>query len=432
MVLLLVSASASASWSAPAATADAQAQATSAQTATASAQMPVARVRVSFDRVGVQQLQAQGWADIEGKRAISADDPVRIASISKLVTALGVMRLVEAGQLDLDADVSDTLGWRLRHPQFPDTPISLRLLLSHRASLTDAAGYYAVPLGGQVSQVLADPRAWDAAHAPGTFFRYANIDFPLIASVMEKATGERFDQLMDRLVIKPLKLSACFNWASCDQATLARAVVLYDAEHTAVRDDLHGQRPACPVVAASDGNCDLSRWRAGDNGALFSPQGGLRISANDLAKIGRLLLNQGEVDGVRLLSPASIQALTQVQWEYRAGNGMTSEEDDSGQGGRGFVCRYALAVMHLATQAPGCHDDPFGDGRQRIGHSGSAYGLLSGLWVDPQRGEGVVYFVTGMPEARAGGHSAYSAIEETMAQGKLSAPTSEPAAQALQ
>lgn len=408
----------SGSWAALASTADAQAQAANELHPTTNAQLPVASVRVSFDRAGVQQVQAQGWADIEGKRAISADDPVRIASISKLVTALGVMRLVEAGQLDLDADVSDTLGWRLRHPQFPDTPITLRLLLSHRASLTDAAGYYAVPLGGQVSELLADPRAWDAKHAPGTFFRYANIDFPLIASVMEKATGERFDQLMDRLIIKPLKLSACFNWASCDQATLARAVVLYDAEHTPVRDDLHGQRPECPVVAASDGNCDLSRWRAGDNGALFSPQGGLRISANDLSKIGRLLLNQGEVDGVRLLSPASVQALTQVQWQYRAGNGMTSEEDDSGPGGRGFVCRYALAVMHLATQAPGCHDDPFGDGRQRIGHSGSAYGLLSGLWIDPQRGEGVVYFVTGMPEARAGGHSAYSAIEETMAQGK--------------
>jgi CubicO group peptidase (beta-lactamase class C family) len=144
----------------------------------------------------------------------------------------------------------------------------------------------------------------------------------------------------------------------------------------------------------------------------------LRISARDLAKVGRLLLNQGEVDGVRLLSPASVQALTQVQWKYNGGNGMTSEEDDSGQGGRGFVCRYALAVQHLATAQPGCHDDPFGDGRQRIGHSGSAYGLLSGLWIDPQRGEGVVYFVTGMPDAREGGHSAFSVIEETMAQGK--------------
>lgn len=116
---------------------------------------------------------------------------MRIASISKLVTALGVMRMVEAGQLDLDADVSRWLGWPLRHPQFPDTPITLRLLLPHRAGLTDAAGYYAVPLGGQLRDgVLDDPRAWDPVHAPGTYFRYANIDFPLVASVMEKASGE--------------------------------------------------------------------------------------------------------------------------------------------------------------------------------------------------------------------------------------------------
>lgn len=379
------------------------------------AQEPVAQVRVGFDRAGITSTRTEGWADLAAQRRISVEDPVRIASISKLVTSIGVMRLVEAGKLDLDADVSTTLGWRLRHPDFPDTPISLRLLLSHRASLTDAAGYYAVPLGGQMQDVLKDPRAWDHTHAPGTFFRYANLDFPLIAAVMEKATGERFDQLMDRLVITPLKLSACFNWASCDQAAIDKAVVLYDAEHKPVRDDLHGTPPACAVVAASDGSCDLSRWRAGDNGALFSPQGGLRISARDLATLGRLLLNQGEVDGVRLLSPASVAKLTQVQWTYDGGNGMTSEEDDSGQGGRGFFCRYALAVQHLATSGKGCHDDPFGDGRQRIGHSGSAYGLLSGFWIDPQRGEGVVYFVTGMSDAREGGHSAFSAIEEKMA-----------------
>ena len=142
---------------------------------------PVATVRVAFDRDGVTATQVQGMADIAAGRAVSADDPVRIASISKLVTALGVMRMVEAGQLELDADVSRWLGWPLRHPQFPDTPITLRLLLSHRAGLTDAAGYYAVPLGAPLRTVLDDPRAWDTAHAPGTYFRYANIDFPLIA-----------------------------------------------------------------------------------------------------------------------------------------------------------------------------------------------------------------------------------------------------------
>ena len=165
-----------------------------------SARTAVASVRVAFDRDGVTNTQASGLADISAKRSISADDPVRVASISKLVTAIGAMRLVEQGKLDLDADLSPLLGWQLRHPAFPDTPITLRLLLSHRAGLTDAAGYYAIPLDGSLRDTTDDPRAWDDAHAPGTFFRYTNLNFAVVASAMERATGERFDKLMQRLV----------------------------------------------------------------------------------------------------------------------------------------------------------------------------------------------------------------------------------------
>ena len=59
---------------------------------------PVATVRVAFDRAGVTATQATGLADIAAQRAVTADDPVRIASISKLVLAIGLMRLVEQGQ----------------------------------------------------------------------------------------------------------------------------------------------------------------------------------------------------------------------------------------------------------------------------------------------------------------------------------------------
>lgn len=373
---------------------------------------PVASVRVAFDRSGVTLQQAVGLADVAAARAITVDDPVRVASISKLVTAIGVMRLVEAGKLDLDADVSQRLGYRLRNPAYPDVPITLRLLLSHRSSLTDAAGYYATPLGGELKDILVDPRAWDPAHAPGTFFRYTNLNFPLVAAVMEQATGERFDRLMDRLVLRPLGIDACFNWAMCSDAAAARAVVLYDASGVPVRDDHHGHRPACPVNPAIDGSCDLARWKAGDNGALFSPQGGLRISGMGLVRIGRLLLGEGQVDGVRLLKPASVRALARPLWAYAPGKGLTGEDGDGG-----FLCRYGLAMQTLATQAQGCHDDPFNDGVARIGHSGEAYGLLSGLWIDPASGTGVAYFATGMEAAAAGQHSAFSEIEERLARG---------------
>ena len=112
----------------------------------AAAGEPTGRVRVAFDRAGETSVRAEGLADTASGRALTADDPARVASISKLVTAIGVLRLVEAGQLDLDADVSALLGFPLRNPAFPDAPISLRMLLSHTSSLTDAAGYWNVPL----------------------------------------------------------------------------------------------------------------------------------------------------------------------------------------------------------------------------------------------------------------------------------------------
>ena len=227
-------------------------------TAAVQAADPVASVRVAFDRDGITAIATRGWADLQGARAVTADDPVRIASISKLVVAIGVMRLVEAGTLDLDADVSTMLGWRLRHPTHPDVPVTLRLLLSHRAGLTDAAGYWQVPLDGDLRDLLADPRAWDDAHAPGDYFRYANLNFPLVASVMERATGERFDLLMRRLVFAPLGLAACYGWASCDDARVARAVILYDADRVSGNDDTRNGRPACPVRPARDGHCDLA------------------------------------------------------------------------------------------------------------------------------------------------------------------------------
>ena len=219
---------------------------------------PMARVRVTFDRDGITSTRTEGYADPVSKRAITIDDPVRIASISKLVLTIGVMRLVEDGKLDLDADVSKALGWKLRNPAFPKQRITLRLLLSHTASLTDGAGYWQVPLDGEFRKLLDDPKAWDAQHAPGAYWRYANVGFPLIGAVMERATGERFDLLMQRLVLKPLDLHACYGWPSCDDATAARAVVLYQEGKPAV-DDNQGKKPACGITKASDGSCDLSK-----------------------------------------------------------------------------------------------------------------------------------------------------------------------------
>jgi CubicO group peptidase (beta-lactamase class C family) len=370
-------------------------------------QEPLAAVRITFDRAGETAVRTAGVADRASGRKVTADDPVRVASISKLVVAIGVMRLVEAGTLDLDADASRYLGWQLRNPAFPDAPITLRQLLGHTSSLTDTVDYV-LPLDADMASVLADPKAWDAEHAPGAYFRYTNFNFPVVAAAMEKATSERFDLLMQRLVLAPLDIEACYNWASCKPETAARAVVLY-RERKPTRDDHNGAAPVCPVTPATDGSCDLSRWQAGRNGAIFSPQGGLRISARDLAKIGRLLLNEGRLGKVQLLRPASVATILTPQWRLDGANGDTTG---------GFYCGYGLASQIMESRKPGCRDGLFADNRTRVGHAGDAYGLKSALWLDRARGTGVVYFATDVLDADTGLRSAYTRIEEEIAAGR--------------
>ena len=358
----------------------------------------------TFDARRITGSGAEGLADRSTSRPLTIEDPVRIASITKLHVALGVMRMVEQGRLDLDRDVSDWLGWPLRNPAFPDRPITLRLLLSHRSGLRDGVNY-AIPKGITLRDAILPDDAYDLEHEPGTFFRYSNLNFPVIASVMEAVSHERFDRLMDGLVLKPLRLDACFNWTTCDESRFGRAVVLYAPDGSVLRDDLKGERPACLVVAAADGSCELESYRLASNGALFSPQGGLRISVRDLTRTGRLLLAGGRLpDGKRFLSEASMAELSRLAWRFDGANGDTEQK---------FYCGYGLAVQILAQCPP--NDDPFGAGRPLIGHAGDAYGLRSGLWVDRERGVGIAYFATGLGEDPPRGRSAYRAIEEWLA-----------------
>ncbi|MFM5906483.1 MAG: serine hydrolase, partial [Novosphingobium sp.] len=83
---------------------------------------PPAMAAVRFDRNATIAGIAEGVADRKTGRKVTIDDPVRVASVSKLVTAIGVMRLVDQGRLNLDRDVSDYLGWPVRNPAFPDRP----------------------------------------------------------------------------------------------------------------------------------------------------------------------------------------------------------------------------------------------------------------------------------------------------------------------
>jgi CubicO group peptidase (beta-lactamase class C family) len=343
-------------------------------------------VVVIADRLGVVRQESFGLATVEPVRVLTPETPLRVASISKAVVAIGVMRLVEAGKLDLDSDVSRWLGWRLRNPASPDVPLTLRQLLSHTSGVVDASGYN-FPLGDRLQDHMADH--WAAA--PGTRFEYANLNYGIIATVMEAATGERFDRLMTRLVLAPLQIDAGYNWSGASDAAVAAAATLYrtgrdesdwhpDGPWVAQVDALKGVRPTCPV--RSGGGCDLAAYVPGTNGTLFSPQGGLRISALGLAKIGRLLLLDGKVDGVRLLKPASVRTLMTPVWQA---SGRLQDDTYQGQ----MLC-YGPG-LHCLT---GGHDSAVA-GARWWGHLGEAYGLLAGLWVDRAGKRVLVYALTG-------------------------------------
>ncbi len=346
----------------------------------ASALPKPANVLIEFDAGKVLKTSVSGDAGVAG-RAVSVGDPVRVASISKLVTALAAMRLVDEGKLDLDHDINLYLGYPVRNPAFPDQPVTMRLLLTHRAGITDAVDYI-LPLDGEVKSVLANPKAWHSDHRPGSWFNYANLNSPVIAAVMEAASGERFDALVARTVLSPLKIDGCFNWHSgCSAGRRMQAVTLLRPNGDLAKDPVVSMPEECTLVPASDGSCDLARYRLGVNGSAFSPQGGLRISANDLTKIGQVLLN----DGRPIVSPKAFTEMTRVQWRFEGTNG-----DDE----KGYFNAYGIGI-HMLTDK---------NGAIWWGHVGEAYSLRAGLWVNPKTKKGIARYVTMVAEDAPVGH----------------------------
>lgn len=344
-----------------------------------------AAVAVVFDRGSIRPVIVEGLADRESGRPVEANDPVRIASISKLVMALAALRLVDEGKIDLDADVSTYLGWRLRHPDYPDVPVTLAQLLSHRSGLRDDAGYV-IPLGKSLQARLADRAVWYPGTAPGAApFKYANLGSPVVATVLEAATGERYDRLVERTVFAPLGIKACLNWIGCAPEQVDRAVVLYRSTGEVARDDAANRPPNCTIPVAEDMACEIDSYVPGTNASIFSPQGGVRIGMLDLAKIGQVLFDLQWGDESGFLTPATAQ---RAMWSIAS--------NDTGP--EPWFCHYGLHMQ--AIEAPGrpCDDALFGDGNPRFGHAGEAYGLRSGLWIDPKGKKGLAYFVTGVPE----------------------------------
>ena len=335
---------------------------------------------VAFDRESIRPVIVEGVADRETGRLVEANDPVRIASISKLIMALATLRLVDEGKVHLGADVSEYLGWKLRSPNFPDAKVTLAQLLSHRSGLRDRAGYV-IPLGESLQAKLSEPDAWYADAPPGEApFEYANLGSPVVATVLEAATGERFDKIMERTVFAPLGVEACLNWIGCSDEQIARAVVLYRDTGEVARDDAADLPPNCTIPVAEGVECSLENYVPGTNASIFSPQGGVRIGMMDLAKIGQELLKQANENFLTQLTTGELLF------------SLTLEPKD-----QDFFCVYGFHLQMIEAMPERCSDALFNDGQTRMGHAGEAYGLRSGLWFGPPAVDGVAYFTIAVP-----------------------------------
>lgn len=342
---------------------------------------PPATVVVSFDKETVTPLIVEGVRNFESRAAVEANDPVRIASISKLIMALATLRLVDEGKVDLDTDVSDYLGFKVRSPNFPDAKVTLAQLLSHRAGLRDKTGYI-IPLGEGLEAKLKDPEAWYADAPPGEApFEYANLGSPVVATALEAATGERYDALLQRTVFGPMGVEACINWIGCSDDMVSRAVALYRHTDEPARDFPSDLPPDCSIPVAEGVECSLENYVPGTNASVFSPQGGVRIGMMDLAKIGRELMRATDSP---FLSRSSLERMRRS-----LPKGRNREQE--------FFCSYGLGMQMINVFGRECLDQLFGGTMRFFGHSGEAYGLQSGLWIGGDGKTGFVYFRTQVP-----------------------------------
>ncbi|MCI3131382.1 serine hydrolase domain-containing protein [Phenylobacterium aquaticum] len=213
-----------------------------------------------------------GHGDLDGRGPIRPDQLFQIGSISKSFTALCVFKLVDAGQLSLDADVRKLL------PDLPlpsDGPLTVQSLLNHGSGLPDDAPIF--PRGG-------DGRLW-RGFAPGTHWSYSNLGFALLSELVERVSGRPFADYLQAEILTPLSMAAT------RPAILTGERALYAASYA----PFYGDR-AFPRA----GPLGPGPWTDMTEGS-----GCVASTAADMARYARYLISAGSGRGAPLLSDAA-------------------------------------------------------------------------------------------------------------------------------
>ncbi|MEZ5994412.1 MAG: serine hydrolase [Hyphomonadaceae bacterium] len=360
-----------------------------------------------------RRRRIDGMALCSGRWAASAyNQPFRVASISKMITALGFMPLLARGRIGLDDDISIHLGESLRHPEFPGHPITVRMLLTHTSGLRNGDDFpvpFNRPLLRHLSEAAAQEnyRGWfgPASEPPGVWFRYSDTNFALVAQIIERVTGVRFDRYMHETLFAPMNLEIGYNWSGVSQRKRRRAAAACRWIGGAWRAEVDAEPPLAPALALYRGENNESATEAdyaiGENGFAFAPHGGLRLTLADMDRLARFFLQGAPIDGA-----SAVALMSAGPWRYNAAapNGATEN---------GFYQAYGLGLqMPLGTG-----DAFFGAATPGWrGHCGDAYGWMTGLWWNERTQSTLVYAINGMPENERphGNRSAMTAPEEAV------------------
>ena len=333
----------------------------------------ISQVMEEFQNVGISAAvvkdgkivynESFGYKNLETKEPLGNTDVMRIASISKSFTATSLLQLVDKGIISLDDDVSDLIGFRIRNPHHPDVPITLRMVLSHTASIRDKEDYFT--LDHLNPAVYGDCEESYFKYKPGEGYCYSNMGLNLAGTILEKVSGVRFDDYVRENVIWKLGLYGGHNIDSLDAGKFAWIYSRENGEYVKSEGAYRSRADEMPD------------YKFGYSSPIFSPTGGVKISAHDLAVYMMMHMNYGEYNGVRIISQESAKAMQTPVWMIK------NEGED----------QYGLCLKEFVDYI----DDPKynAPGSYPVGHTGGAYGLNSIMIWSPADGWGIVAMTNG-------------------------------------
>lgn len=257
-----------------------------------------------------------GYADRENARPMTADAIFRIYSMSKPITSVATMQLVEAGKLSLDEPVSKHLpalaklnvlvvekdedGNETYTEVSAKQPITARDLLRHTSGLTygffgdsevdkryEQAGV--LRSGENIGEMVEKLGKLPLKHQPGTRWEYS-VSTDVLGRLVEVVSGQPFDEYLAEHIFEPLKMNDTFF--SVPEQKQPRLTQLYAPDG----EDLQVAAP------------DRSRRFVNDT-KFFSGGGGLCSTTGDYLRFCQMLLNEGELDGARILKPETVQTM---------------------------------------------------------------------------------------------------------------------------